>query len=31
LRRRGWRVVRIWEHSLKNSVLVVQKIRKALE
>lgn len=31
LRRQGWRVVRIWEHSLKNSMLVIQKIRKALE
>ncbi len=30
LRRRGWRVLRIWEHELRKPALVVIRIRKAL-
>jgi DNA mismatch endonuclease (patch repair protein) len=31
LRRRGWSVLRIWEHDLKNPANVVKKISRALE
>ena len=30
LRRTGWRVVRLWQHSLKDSDLVVRSIKSAL-
>jgi DNA mismatch endonuclease (patch repair protein) len=30
LRRQGWRVVRIWEHSLKNPIRVIARIQAAL-
>ncbi|HEX4119473.1 MAG TPA: very short patch repair endonuclease [Verrucomicrobiae bacterium] len=30
LRRRGWRVVRIWEHALEDPVRVVSRIQAAL-
>jgi DNA mismatch endonuclease (patch repair protein) len=31
LRRSGWRVIRVWEHELKNRALVLRKVRQALE
>lgn len=31
LRRNGWTVLRFWEHQLKNEVIVMEKIRKALK
>ncbi len=30
LRRDGWRVVRIWEHELKDSVSLVKQLRRSL-
>jgi len=30
LRKTGWRVVRIWEHELKDSEKILQKLTKAL-
>jgi len=30
LRKRGWRVLRIWEHDLRNPTRVVARLRKAL-
>lgn len=31
LRRKGWSVLRVWEHDLKNSARIVKKVRSALE
>ena len=31
LRRRGWRVLRVWEHSLNDAVRSVSKIQTALD
>jgi len=31
LRQRGWKVIRIWEHSLKNSSQTIRRIRRALD
>ena len=31
LRKNGWRVVRIWEHSLRQPVPILSRIRNALE
>jgi len=31
LRKAGWRVIRIWEHSLQNPVGVIARIAKALK
>jgi DNA mismatch endonuclease (patch repair protein) len=31
LRKSGWRVLRIWEHSLKNPTLVAKRIKAGLE
>lgn len=31
LEARGWRVLRIWEHELKDAASVVSRVRKALE
>ena len=30
LRRAGWRVVRIWEHELREPIRVLARIRRAL-
>lgn len=31
LRQKGWRVVRLWEHELRNETRVLRKIESALE
>jgi DNA mismatch endonuclease (patch repair protein) len=31
LRRRGWRVLRIWEHELKGAPAYLRRLRRALE
>ena len=31
VRKIGWRVLRLWEHELKDPARIVQKIRKAIE
>lgn len=31
LRRMGWSALRIWEHDLKESALIIKKIRRALD
>jgi DNA mismatch endonuclease, patch repair protein len=31
LRKKGWRVLRIWEHELKNKFKISKKIKKLLE
>jgi DNA mismatch endonuclease (patch repair protein) len=31
LRKSGWRVIRVWEHSLNDTSKVVARIRRALE
>jgi len=31
LRKSGWRVLRLWEHELKDPARIVRKLRKAIE
>jgi len=31
LRKRGWRVLRLWEHSLKNPVVAARTLQRALD
>lgn len=31
LRRRGWTLIRIWAHTLKNEAAVIRRIQKALD
>jgi DNA mismatch endonuclease (patch repair protein) len=31
LRKRGWRVMRIWEHAMKDPVRVIRRVRRVLD